>query len=74
MTGYTHIIDLAKEVAPPDDGILTRTLFNDDQVNPHAYAAAIAEEVKCDSLPILHTLDEVLFFLPCQCLDCQLPL
>ena len=29
---YTHIIDLAKEVEPPEDGILTRTLFNDDDV------------------------------------------
>ncbi len=32
MADYTHIIDLAKEVEPPDDGILTRTVFNDDQV------------------------------------------
>jgi quercetin dioxygenase-like cupin family protein len=29
---YTHIVNLAKEVEPPDDGILTRTLFNDDHV------------------------------------------
>ena len=29
---YTHILDLAKEVDPPEDGILTRTLFNDDDV------------------------------------------
>lgn len=29
---YTHIVDLANEVEPPDDGILTRTLFNDDHV------------------------------------------
>ena len=32
MTNYTHITDIAKEVEPPDDGILTRTLFNDDNV------------------------------------------
>jgi hypothetical protein len=31
-TQYTHIVDLAKEAEPPDDGILTRTLFNDDKV------------------------------------------
>ena len=29
---YTHIADLANEVEPPEDGILTRTLFNDDGV------------------------------------------
>ena len=29
---YTHFVDLAKEVEPPEDGILTRTLFNDDDV------------------------------------------
>lgn len=29
---YTHIVDLAKEVEPPEDGILTRPLFNDDHV------------------------------------------
>jgi hypothetical protein len=29
---YTHIIDLAKAVVPPEDGILTRTLLNNDAV------------------------------------------
>ena len=29
---YMHIADLAKAVEPPEDGILTRTLFNDDNV------------------------------------------
>ena len=29
---FTHIVDLAKEVEPPADGILTRTLFNNDDV------------------------------------------
>jgi hypothetical protein len=27
---YTHVSDLAKEVQPPDKGILSRTLFSDD--------------------------------------------
>jgi len=30
---FTHFVDLAKEVEPPDDGILTRTLFNDDNAH-----------------------------------------
>ena len=28
---YTHFSDLAKEVRPPDRGILSRTLFSDDR-------------------------------------------
>ena len=33
MSGnYTHIVDLAREVEPPADGILTRTLFNNDDL------------------------------------------
>src|SRR5262245_17633968 len=31
-TTYTHFRDLAKEVQPPDKGILSRTLFNDDRL------------------------------------------
>jgi quercetin dioxygenase-like cupin family protein len=29
---YTHIADLATEAEPPADGILSRTLYNDEQV------------------------------------------
>jgi hypothetical protein len=32
MTAYTHILDLAKEAEPPADGILSRTIFQDDQI------------------------------------------
>ena len=31
-TAYTHFLDLAKETQPPDKGILSRTLFNDDRL------------------------------------------
>ena len=31
-TSYTHILDLAREAEPPADGILSRTIFQDDQV------------------------------------------
>ena len=31
-TTYSHILDLAKEAEPPADGILSRTIFQDDQV------------------------------------------
>ncbi len=29
---YTHILDLAKEAEPPDDGILSRTIFDSENV------------------------------------------
>lgn len=45
MTDYTHIIDLAKEVEPPDDGILTRTVFNDEQVKAVLFGFGAAQEL-----------------------------
>jgi quercetin dioxygenase-like cupin family protein len=31
-TNYTHFLDVAKEAEPPADGILSRTIFQDDRV------------------------------------------
>jgi hypothetical protein len=42
---YTHLIDLAKEVELPDDGILTRTLLNDDDVKVVIFGFAHGEEL-----------------------------
>lgn len=42
---YTHIVDLAKEVDPPDDGILTRTLFNDDHLKAVIFGFGPGEEL-----------------------------
>ena len=56
---YTHIIDLAKEVEPPSDGILTRTLFNDDDVKAVIFGFGQGEELSehTASMPaILHFL------------------
>ena len=54
---YTHIIDLAKEVEPPEDGILTRTLFNDDHVKAVIFGFGQGQELSehTASMPaILH--------------------
>lgn len=54
---YTHIVDLAKEVDPPEDGILTRTLFNDDDVKAVIFGFGQGEELSehTASMPaILH--------------------
>ena len=56
---YTHIIDLAKEVEPPEDGILTRTLFNDDHVKAVIFGFGKGEELSehTASMPaILHLI------------------
>ena len=45
MTPYTHINDLAKEVQPPDKGILSRTLFNDDRLKVVLYGFAQGEDL-----------------------------
>lgn len=42
---YTHIIDLAKEVEPSDNGILTRTLFNNDEVKAVIFGFGSGEEL-----------------------------
>lgn len=58
MSGsYTHIVDLAKEVAPPDDGILTRAVFNDDHVKAVIFGFGKGQELSehTASMPaILH--------------------
>jgi len=54
---YTHFVDLAKEVEPPDDGILTRTLFNDENVKAVIFGFGQGQELSehTASMPaILH--------------------
>ena len=54
---YTHIVDLAKEVETPEEGILTRTLFNDDDVKAVIFGFGQGEELSehTASMPaILH--------------------
>ena len=54
---YMHFVDLAQEVEPPEDGILTRTLFNDDDVKAVIFGFGKGEELSehMASMPaILH--------------------
>jgi quercetin dioxygenase-like cupin family protein len=56
---YTHFLDLAKEVQPPDKGILSRTLFNDDCLKAVLFGFAQGEELSehTASMPaVLHFL------------------
>ena len=54
---YTHIIDLAKQAEPPENGILSRKLFDDDRVKAVIFGFAQGEELSehTASMPaILH--------------------
>jgi quercetin dioxygenase-like cupin family protein len=58
-TPYTHILELAKAVEPPDKGILSRTLFNDDRLKAVLFGFGQGEELSehTASMPaVLHFL------------------
>jgi quercetin dioxygenase-like cupin family protein len=44
-TIYTLILDLVKEVQPPEKGILSRTIFNDDRLKAVLFGFAQGEEL-----------------------------
>jgi quercetin dioxygenase-like cupin family protein len=44
-TAYTHILDLVKEAEPPADGILSRTVFLDDQVKAVVFGFGQGQEL-----------------------------
>jgi quercetin dioxygenase-like cupin family protein len=59
VSDYTLFLDLAKEVQPPDKGILSRTLFSDDRLKAVAFGFAQGEELSehTASMPaVLHFL------------------
>ena len=59
MTTYTHISDLAKEAQPPEKGILSRTIFNDEKVKAVIFGFGQGEELSehTASMPaVLHFL------------------
>ena len=45
LTTYTHIIDLAKEAEPPADGILSRTIYQDDRLKAVLFGFGQGEEL-----------------------------
>jgi quercetin dioxygenase-like cupin family protein len=45
MTTYTHILDLAKEVEPPAEGILSRTVFQDDRLKAVVFGFGQGQEL-----------------------------
>lgn len=45
MTNYTHILGLAKEAEPPADGILSKTICQDDQIKAVAFGFGQGQEL-----------------------------
>ena len=45
MTAYTHILDLAKEAEPPADGILSRTVFQDERIKAVVFGFGQGQEL-----------------------------
>lgn len=45
MTTYTHILDLAKETEPPANGILSHTMFQDDQIKAVVFGFGQGQEL-----------------------------
>ena len=45
MTTYTHILDLAKESEPPADGILSKTIYQDDQIKAVGFGFGQGQEL-----------------------------
>lgn len=43
--GYTYILDLAKDAEPPTDGILSRTIFQDDRVKAIVFGFGEGQEL-----------------------------
>ena len=42
---YTHILDLAEQIEPPEGGILTRPLFDDEQVKVVLFGFGAGQEL-----------------------------
>src|SRR5262249_49069977 len=42
---YTHILELAKEAEPPADGILSRTIFQDDRLKAVLFGFGQGQEL-----------------------------
>ena len=44
-TPYTHVLDVAKEAQPPEKGILSRTIYNDDRIKAVVFGFGQGQEL-----------------------------
>src|ERR1035437_9418191 len=52
MVNYTLIRNLSDEIQIPENGILSRTLYNDDHVKILAFGFAAGEELSAHTAPL----------------------
>lgn len=45
MADYTYLLDLAQEAEPPEDGILSRTVFQDEQIKAIVFGFGPGQEL-----------------------------
>ena len=45
MTTYSHVLDLAAAAEPPADGILSRTIFQDDKIKAVVFGFGQGQEL-----------------------------
>ena len=48
---YTHLLDLAKELAPPESGMVNKVVFHDEQVKAVVFAFAAGAELAQHKAP-----------------------
>ncbi len=51
-SNYTHVADLIKEVEIPVNGILSRTLYNDDRLKVVIFGFATGQELTAHTAPM----------------------
>jgi quercetin dioxygenase-like cupin family protein len=59
MTPYTFVEDVEAEVPVPDNGVLSRTLFNDEALKVVAFGFSAGQELSAHTAPmaaVLHFL------------------
>ena len=59
MTPYTFVEDVEAEVPVPDNGVLSRTLFNDESLKIVAFGFSAGQELSAHTAPmaaVLHFL------------------
>jgi len=44
-THYTHFLDLAQQVAPPDSGLVNKVVFQDEQIKAVVFSFAAGAEL-----------------------------
>ena len=45
MNSYTYLLDLAKEAEPPEDGILSHTIYQDDRIKAVVFGFGAGQEL-----------------------------